>query len=220
MNGAQDLGGAMGHGPVNPEADEPVFHGEWEQRVLALTLAMGFYGQWNIDKGRYARESLPPAQYLSSSYYQIWFAGLKKLLVAAGFVTAEELAKGKPLAPPRPLPRPPVTATEVPTILARGGPSSRPQSAPPRFRIGDTVHTGNINPETHTRLARYLRGRVGEIVLVHGAHVFPDSSAHDHGDDPHHLYTVRFSARELWGDDRNPNDHVHADIWEPYLANE
>ena len=132
MNGAQDLGGTMGHGPVNPEPDEPVFHGEWEQRVLALTLAMGFYGQWNIDKGRYARESLPPAQYLSSSYYQIWVAGLKKLLVAAGFVTAEELTKGKPLAPPRPLPRPPVTAKEVPAILARGGPSSRPEPAPPR----------------------------------------------------------------------------------------
>ena len=87
MNGAQDLGGTMGHGPVNPELDEPVFHGDWERQVFALTLAMGFFGQWNIDKGRFARESLPPAQYLSSTYYQIWFAALCKLLVANGFVT-------------------------------------------------------------------------------------------------------------------------------------
>lgn len=217
MNGAQDLGGTMGHGPIDPEPNEPVFHSEWEARTLAMTLAIGFFGQWNIDKGRYARETLPPAQYLSSSYYQIWFAALKKLLVANGFVTDEELAAGKPSTPPRDLPRPAVTADEVQAIIAKGGPSTRPEPGPARFKIGDPVRTRNINPVTHTRLARYLRGHTGEIVLVHGAHVFPDSSAHDYGDDPQWLYTVRFSARELWGDDRNPNDHVHADLWEPYL---
>ena len=218
MNGAQDLGGTMGHGPIDPEADEPVFHGDWERRVFALTLAMGFFGQWNIDKGRFARESLPPAQYLASTYYQIWFAGLQKLLVQAGFVTDAEVAAGSSSAPPRDLPRAAISAREVPEILAKGGPSTRTEAAPARFKIGDRVHTRNINPETHTRLARYLRGRTGEIVLVHGAHVFPDSSAHDKGDDPQWLYTVRFSARELWGADRNLNDHVHADLWEPYLV--
>ncbi len=220
MNGAQDLGGTMGHGPIDPEADEPVFHAEWERRAFALNLIMGFYGQWNIDKGRYARETLPPAQYLSSTYYQIWFAALNKLLVVAGFVTADELAAGKPLSPPRSLPRGRISAEDAPKILAKGGPSSRDAPGPARFKIGDRIRTRNINPETHTRLARYLRGRSGEIVMAHGAHVFPDSSAHDAGDDPQWLYTVRFSARELWGDDRNPSDHVHADLWEPYLAGE
>ena len=218
MNGAQDLGGTMGHGPINPERDEPVFHADWEKSVLALTLAMGFYGQWNIDKGRFTRESLPPAQYLSSTYYQIWFAGLCALLEEFGFVTPEEIASGEKQIAPRELPRGPVTAGEVPAILSRGGPADRQPAAPARFNVGDRVHTANINPQSHTRLARYLRGRTGEVVLVHGAHVFPDSSAHGKGEDPRWLYTVRFSARELWGDDRNPNDHVHADIWEPYLA--
>lgn len=220
MNGAQDLGGTMGHGPVDPERDEPVFHADWEKSVLALTLAIGFYGQWNIDKGRYARETLPPAQYLSSSYYQIWFAALVKLLVANDFINADELTSGPSGAAPKVLPRPPVAAGEVAGILAAGGPSLRETNKPARFKPGDKVRTRNINPETHTRLARYLRGRSGEIVLVHGAHVFPDDSAHDRGDEPHWLYTVWFSARELWGADRNPNDSVCADLWEPYFEAE
>lgn len=217
MNGAQDLGGTMGHGPVNPEPGEPVFHSTWEQRAFALTLVMGFYGQWNIDAGRYARESLPPAQYLSSSYYQIWFAALCKLLVATGIATDKEVATGKAATPARALPRGAIAADEVGAILAKGGSASRPAPGPAKFQVGDPVQTKNINPETHTRLARYLRGHAGEIVACHGAYVFPDSSAHGKGDDPQWLYTVRFSARELWGEDRNPHDHVHADLWEPYL---
>ena len=218
MNGAQDLGGTMGHGPIAPEADEPVFHHDWEKTAFALTLAVGFFGQWNIDKGRFTRESLPPAQYLSSTYYQIWLAALSNLLTELGFVTPQEIAGGKRLADPRELPRGAVTADEVPGILARGGPANRPETQPARFKVGDKVTTRNINPETHTRLARYLRGRTGEIAMVHGVHVLPDSSAHGKGDDPQWLYSVRFSARELWGEDRNAKDHVHADLWEMYFV--
>ena len=217
MNGAQDLGGTMGHGPVAPETDEPVFHADWEQRAFALTLLMGFYGQWNIDRGRFERESLPPAQYLSSSYFQIWLAALEKLIVQTGFVTPDELSCGKPLSPARDLPRSVVQAKEIAGILARGGPADRPAPGPARFKVGDRVRTRNINPETHTRLARYLRGRAGQVVRVHGAHVFPDSSAHGKGDDPQWLYSVSFSGRELWGEDHHPKDCVFADVWEPYL---
>lgn len=218
MNGAQDLGGTMGHGSIAPEVNEPVFHAEWEERAFALTVVMGFYGQWNIDRGRFERESLPPAQYLSSTYFQIWLAALEKLIVRAGFVTDEEVAVGAAVTAARKLPGEPIGAADIAGILAKGGPADRAVPGPARFKIGDMVRTQNINPETHTRLARYLRGHRGVIVAVHGAHVFPDSSAHGKGDDPQWLYTVRFSARELWGEDRNPNDHVHADLWEPYLV--
>ena len=218
MNGAQDLGGTMGHGPIAPEADEPVFHADWEKKSFALTLAMGFFGQWNIDKGRFTRESLPPAQYLSSSYYQIWFQALCNLLVELDFVTAEEVASGEKQTEPRKLPRGAITADEAPGILARGGPANRPETRPAKYKVGDKVTTRNINPETQTRLARYLRGRTGEIAMVHGFHVLPDSSAHGLGDDPQWLYSVRFSARELWGEDRNENVHVHADLWESYFV--
>ena len=86
MNGAQDLGGMMGFGPVSPEPDEPAFHAEWEKRALAVTLACGGLGEWNIDMSRHARETLPPPEYLTSSYYEIWTKGLLKLLAARGLV--------------------------------------------------------------------------------------------------------------------------------------
>ena len=95
MNGAQDMGGQHGFGPVKPEPNEPPFHAPWEQRAFALTVAMGGTGEWNIDQSRYARESLPPAEYLAKSYYEIWFAGLERMLLQRGFVAPEEIEVGK-----------------------------------------------------------------------------------------------------------------------------
>lgn len=214
MNGPQDMGGQTGFGPVMPEANEPTFHAEWERRVLALNLAMGATGSCNIDTLRHARESLPALTYWSSSYYEIWLAGLTKLMIERGLVTADEIAGGRMLLPPRPVKRV-LTADIVPAVLAQGGPASRPSDSLPGFPIGTRVRARNINPTGHTRLPRYVRGRVGEIITLHGTHVFPDSSAHGRGDDPHWLYTVRFSAKELWGS-ATP-DHIHIDLWEPYL---
>ena len=55
------------------------------------------------------------------------------------------------------------------------------------------------------------------IVTYHGVHVFPDTNAHMLGENPQPLYTVRFSARELWGDSASGRDSVTLDLWEPYL---
>src|SRR5690349_16088321 len=175
MNGPQDLGGQMGFGPVAPENNEPVFHAPWERRALALTLAMGATREWNIDIGRHARESLPPAQYLSSSYYEIWIAGLCKLMLAQGLVTADELASGKMAVPAKKVAGK-LLGKDVATALAKGGPTSRPDAAP-RYELGDKVRTRNMHPVAHTRLPRYLRGHLGEIAHLHGTHVFPDSNA-------------------------------------------
>jgi nitrile hydratase len=216
MNGAQDLGGMMGFGPVEPEAHEPAFHAPWERRVFALTLAAGFTGQWNIDMARSARESLPPAKYLSSSYYEIWLQGLERLLVDRGMLTAQEVAAGRSLAPARTDLRA-VAADAVPATLARGGPSEREAGAPARFSVGDAVRTLEMNPAHHTRLPRYVRGKVGRIVALRGAHVFPDTNARGLGEQPQWLYTVRFDAHELWGPDTTASS-VCTDCWEPYLA--
>ncbi|HUE45928.1 MAG TPA: nitrile hydratase subunit beta, partial [Aestuariivirgaceae bacterium] len=194
----------------------PVFHAEWERRAFALTLAMGATGAWNLDVSRHARESLDPARYLSSTYYQIWLEGLARLLREAELVTPEELATGRPRTPPAPLKRV-LAAGDVERVLAAAAPMDREPQAPARFRAGDVVRARNMHPFGHTRLPRYARGRTGEIARVNGAHVFPDSHAHGLGEDPRWLYTVRFTARELWGDDRNATDAVHADLWEPYL---
>lgn len=214
MNGPQDMGGHMGFGPVMPEPDEPIFHADWERRVLALTLAMGATGSWNIDASRHAREKIPALKYWSSSYYEIWLEALARLMMEHGLINNAEAASGRMEAPPKPVKRV-LSAAMLPATLAKGGPANRPSSRQPLFAVGNTVRARNIHPQGHTRLPRYARGKLGEIVLVHGTHVFPDSSAHGKGDDPQWLYSVRFSARELWG--KESPDHVHIDLWEPYL---
>jgi len=217
MNGAQDLGGQHGFGPVQPEADEPVFHEDWERQAMALTVLMGPIGGWNIDQSRAARESLPPAQYLSSSYYEIWTAGLEKLMLERGLVSAAELAAGRPLQPRAPIAAA-LSADQVGPMLARGAPSQREPHAPARFAVGDQVRTKAMNPATHTRLPRYARGKRGTVTAVHGPHVFADAHAQGLGEQPRPLYTVAFSGAELWGGEPGAAGlTVSIDAWEPYL---
>ncbi|GAA0783906.1 nitrile hydratase subunit beta [Roseibium denhamense] len=216
MNGAQDLGGQMGHGPIALEPGEPNFHAKWEERAFAITLAMGATGTWTLDASRFARESLPPAEYLASSYYEIWTKGLEKLVVQYGLVTAEELRTGTALEPAKPVNRV-LAAESVPEVLAKGAPVDRPAAQPPRFRVGDHVHTKRLNPEHHTRLPGYARDTVGQIEAIHGVHVFPDANAHGKGDQPAWLYGVAFEGPDLWGPGTDRDLVVRIDLWEPYL---
>jgi nitrile hydratase len=215
MSGVHDLGGMHGFGPVNAEPAEPAFHHEWERRVFALTLAMNATGKWNQDMARGARESLEPAQYLSSTYYQIWFEGLKRLLVSASLVDAREIADGKPHAAAAAGVRK-LAAAQVGPMLTKGNPQTRAATAPARFKLDDTVKTKRMNPSTHTRLPRYCRDKRGVIIAVHGAHVFPDTNAIGRGEQPQWLYTVKFDAAELWGADTTAAS-VCVNLWEPYL---
>lgn len=214
MNGPHDMGGQAGFGPIAPETNEPVFHDEWERRAFAITLAMGMTGSWNIDISRHARERIPAQDYWASTYYEVWTKGLERLITEAGLSSIEEIASGKSAAAAKPVKRVAAVAM-IPAILAKGGPVERPAPRPAGFAIGDKVRTLNIHPSGHTRLPRYARSRSGEIIAVNGAHVFPDSNAHGKGEDPQWLYTVRFTAHELWG--RDSNDAIMIDLWEPYL---
>jgi len=216
MNGAQDMGGQMGFGPVLAEADEPPFHAEWEKRALAVTLACGAMGHWSIDASRHARETLPPLEYLRSSYYEIWVKALEKLLEREGFVSGAELRAGRSLAAAR-TPNRVLHAAEVAAALARGSPTERPAAHPARFAVGDRVRTANEHPAGHTRVPRYARGRVGRIAQVRGVHVFPETSAHGLGECPQWLYTVAFDGRELWGRAADPSLTVSIDAWESTL---
>jgi nitrile hydratase len=216
VNGGQDLGGEHGFGPVEAEPNEPVFHAEWEKRAFALTLAMSMPGGWNIDMGRFARENRDPADYLAMSYYQLWFAGLETLLKERDFVADDEIAAGHALTPPKPVKRI-LTPDDVLKVLHRGGPTERETNTQAAFRAGDKVRAKNINPLTHTRLPRYVRGHAGVIERVIGFHVFPDSNATGAGESPQWLYTVTFSSSELFGLDGDPTAKVSVDAWEPYL---
>jgi nitrile hydratase len=216
VNGAQDLGGQMGFGPVAPEPDEPRFHAEWEKRALAIVIAAGATGSWSIDRSRFMRESLPPAAYLSKSYYDIWISGLERLLVDTGMATPEEIATGKASTPAKPVARV-LAAADVPAAMARGAPTERPATRAAAFAPGDAVTARLINPRHHTRLPRYLRGRPGVIERVHGVHVFPDTSAERRGEDPQWLYSVAFRAEDIWGPEAEPMSSLRVDLFEPYL---
>ncbi len=221
MNGVHDMGGMHGLGPIAPDPGEPLFHAPWEARALALTLAAGAWGRWTLDASRHQRESIPGPDYLRMSYYEKWITGLEGLLVGSGLITAAELAAGAPAAGAE-RSVPPLTADQVPIVMAMGGPTNRAIDAAPVFRVGDTVRARNLNPVGHTRLPRYVRGRTGRVTHDHGAHVFPDTNAHGLGEAPQPLYQVRFEAAELWGPEAGGQGPgrtgaIYLDLWEAYL---
>lgn len=219
MNGPQDLGGRHGFGPINAEAeaDEPVFHAEWEKHVLGATLLTAALGQWSLDSSRHARERIPPARYLGESYYEIWMDGLETLLLEAGIVTEEELRTGKAVGPaPDSLQARKLPAEKVRAVLASGGPVDMPPEDAPRFKVGDKVRARNRHPKGHTREPGYVRGHMGTVHEHYGAHVFPDMNARGERVG-RHLYSVRFEAEELWGDDTEGRGAVYVDLWQDYL---
>lgn len=217
MNGPQDLGGQMGFGLVAQEIDEPLFHAAWEKRALGLTLCAGALGKWTIDESRHARESLHPADYYASSYYEIWTKALETLLLRHGFITAADLAAQRAVDPAPRVVRI-LTADNVAATLARGGPCDRPMAASPRFAAGDRVRTRRTHPTGHTRLPRYARDCVGTIEAVHGGFVFPDTNAHCAGEAQEHVYTVVFTGKQVWGEAADSGLTVSIDAWESYLV--
>jgi nitrile hydratase subunit beta len=215
MNGVHDMGGMHGMGRVEIEHDEPVFHADWERRVFAVRLACAFHRKWNGNMNRYAVERMPPADYLAASYYERVLFGLETLLVEQGVVSREELESGRSAG-----------KANVASVLASDGIQAMLQKriwarldddVSPKFKVGDRVVARNIHPTGHTRLPRYARGKQAVIERDYGVYVFPDTSAMTRDPKPQHLYSVRFSARELWGPQASARDSVHMSLWDDHL---
>jgi nitrile hydratase len=209
-----DLGGTEGQGRVTPEPEGQLFHARWESKAFSLTLAMGATGQWNLDIARSARETLP--DYASLGYYAIWLEALQKLLVERGLVHADEIESARALHAARPVARV-LRAIDVPAVLAKGSPTSRPVTGPAAFALGEQVRIRSSPVPHHTRLPGYARGKTGRIERIHGVHVFPDTNSQGLGEQPQWLYTIAFEGQELWGDDACEGLSVHIDAFEPYL---
>ena len=216
MNGIHDMGGMHGFGAVDPAEAAP-WHSDWERRMFAITLAASGILHGSLDRRRFELETLPPADYLRG-YFQRWYARFVNACVASGIIGDADRAaieRGEPVAAGRD--HEPIPAETFLQLFAAGAPSRREAASEPAFAQGDVVRARNIHPRTHTRLPRYVRGKAGVIVAHRGAHVFPDSNAERLGEDPRHLYAVRFSATALWGPGAPERDSVTLDLWEPYL---
>jgi nitrile hydratase len=219
MNSIHDMGGMHGMGPINVREDERPFHGEWEGRAWGLIRAMGPFGPARRRNFRYEHEMLPPADYLQMQYYERFIKVLVNRLLAERLVTQAELDSGRadPASPkytPRVTPAAVVAQLAIRRSLRRSDVQIRPG-----FTVGQPVRARNINPVGHTRLPRYLRGHLGTIVADQGVFDLQDTDADGYTlpNRPQHVYTVRFTARELWGDAANARDTVHAELWEDYV---
>ncbi|HUL99636.1 MAG TPA: nitrile hydratase subunit beta [Mycobacterium sp.] len=216
MNGVHDMGGMHGFGPIATEVDEPAFHETWEARMFGIAQAMTYPPGMTIDRFRFLRETMPPAAYLMQSYYEHWYFVCASALRQAGMVTIEELRTGRAAAG-RSKRTDAMRPADVDRAIRTGDKFSRAVDTSRRFSVGHAVTARNMNPTGHTRLPRYARGKRGLVHRWHGAHVFADASARGDGECPQHLYTVMFTARELWGADAAPADKVYLDLWESYL---
>ncbi|XDB00285.1 nitrile hydratase subunit beta [Sulfitobacter sp. LCG007] len=220
MTRVHDMGGRFGDGRVQPEAEDVRFVQDWHRGALAVTLAAGALGAWNIDMSRHAREKLAPKDYARFSYYEKWLAALADILVEKGLIRREELSGASPWESPSASKA--LKADRVAAVLSRGGPADRPGGPPARFVAGDIVRTRAVAENLlveggHTRLPAYAAGARGRILRCHGSHVLPDASAHGLGDAPEPLYAVAFPASELWAHPEHPGDEVVLDLWQSYL---
>jgi len=211
MNGIHDMGGMQDMGPIRIEKDEPVFHAPWERRMFALFNALDV--PWPVLRSQI--ELIPPAEYLRMSYYEKWLAAIGPVVTMTGMVAPAELESGKAMGTAAAKWHV-LSVAEVATWIVPGwDASAKPATA--RFQVGQRVRAININPVGHTRLPRYARGKVGTIERDGGVDVFPDAVAQGHDKKPQHVYSVRFEARELWGNQANTRDSVYADLSEDYL---
>lgn len=208
-----DVGGRTGYGAVQPERAQP-FECRWEREAFALMFAAAYVGGWSVDYARGVLETLP--DYDSLTYYARWVSALERLSVEAGLLAHEELSAGQILYS-RAVTSRPLRADQVSAILNTPPSVEREPSAAARHAVGDRVRTRTFGGDWHTRLPAYASGKRGVIERVHGVHVFPDTHAQGKGEDPHWLYTVVFTGRELWGASGSEGLSVSIDAWEPYL---
>lgn len=216
MNGVHDMGGMHGFGPIVREENEPLFHAPWEAQVRAMVVIARSQGYFNIDAFRYGIERMDPAHYLRAAYFERWLASTELNLLEHGFLTRDELGERTEYFRQHPeaiRPRGDTTAT-LQESVNESVDSPLPAS---QFAVGDAVITRNIHSPGHTRLPRYARGKRGIVQRLHGPQIFPDTNALGLGKNPQPLYSIRFEARDLWGESAELCQTVSLDLWESYL---
>ena len=218
MSKVHDMGGRPDIRRLDIMLSDLKFKEDWEKDVFAITLALGFSGLWNLDRSRYARESLEPTDYLQFTYFEKWLAGLINLLGENGIIKdGKESGNNFKKSSFRVL-----EAKNVKKLLHMGGPTKRDSTIEKKFNLGENVSVRSSNSNTrvekgHTRLPDYVKGKIGKVIAHHGSHVLPDANAHFLGESPEALYSVEFKSQDLWDKFEHVEDTVVVDLWESYL---
>ena len=212
------MGGRLDPRRIDISSSNVEFKADWEKEVFAITLALGFSSLWNLDRSRYARESLEPQDYLQFGYFEKWLAGLINLLGENGIIKDGKESGGNLKKSSFRI----LEAKNVKKLLHMGGPTKRESTKEKKFNLGDTVSVRADNSNTrvekgHTRLPDYVKGMAGKVIAYHGSHVFPDANAHFLGESPEALYSVEFKSKDLWDKCEHVEDTVVVDLWESYL---
>jgi nitrile hydratase subunit beta len=224
MNGVHDLGGTDGLGRVVVPEKEPVFGADWEKAAFAMFSMCFRGGFFGVDEFRYGIEQMHPAAYLLAPYYEHWVHTVEHYGKAKGLLDLDEVDRRTQYYlehPDAPLPQrdDPDLISFVEAVVPAGAPANRESGKAARFRVGDMVTVRADSPFGHTRRARYIRGRTGQITAAHGTFIYPDSAGNGGDEAPEHVYTVKFTGEELWGPDAtDPNSVVYFDVWEPYIV--
>ncbi|MFC1681984.1 nitrile hydratase subunit beta, partial [Pseudomonadota bacterium] len=208
-----------GYGPIDVDDDGRSFHHDWEGREWGIAQCARTPGI-TIDWWRHCRELIMPEDYLARPYFDSWAQTDFSTYIEAGWITMEEVIEGS-ARPGNPdhgdSPAPMSLQQVVQEDRSHAFRFDASIEAEPAFNIGQCVRTSGYGNVGHTRLPQYARGRHGVVHAWHGAHVFPDLSAQ--GVEVHqHLYSVSFTAAELWPEARNGKDRVYLDLWESYLS--
>jgi nitrile hydratase subunit beta len=217
VDGIHDMGGMQGWGTVQYDPEEPAFTAPWQGRAFAVCLlSMNRLTGRNLDAMRHALERLNPIQYLENGYYGRWLLMAETLLTDSGVIAEGAVdARARKLRG-EDVTEPPDPELSKPDYQPAGPGSLRQIDEPPRFKVGQHVRAKDLHPTGHTRLPRYVRGRVGTVERILPAAVLPDTNAHFIAENAQHCYAVAFDSKDLWGPDAEAFV-LNLDLFDSYL---
>jgi nitrile hydratase len=219
VDGAHDMGGMHGFGPVVVPRSDDVFHAPWEKRAFAMQILVGLERLGAGPGGRATREEMEPGEYLAASYYERWLWSAQRRLERKGNLAPGELERAvERLRAGTDEARSADPAQAARTVAALCESSGRlAMPAAPRFGPGDIVRVRRMRPPRHTRCPRYVRGTTGVVERIQGEDELPDVANYERDAPVEPVYAVAFRSEDLWGPGEEPPFTVILDLWESYL---